>query len=90
MARHTREQLHPPQVFLLVALSIAMDQPWLRPPAAGKSEALVHWGRTWAEVPCLKDHIVGFGHMECSRLMGSGSSGRIVLVAVCLEATVHR
>lgn len=90
MVLHTREQLHHPQVFLLVAISLAMDQLWFRPPEAGKSEALVHLGRTLEEVPCLKDHIVGLGCMDCNMRKDFGSLGRIVLVAVCLGATGHR
>jgi hypothetical protein len=67
-----------------------MDRLCLRRPEAGKSEALVHWGHTWEEVPRLKDHIAGFGGMDCSRRTGSGSSGHILLVALCSEATMHR
>jgi hypothetical protein len=76
------------QVFLLVPISIVKDQPLLLQQVVDKLGALVHLGRT-LEVACFADRIVGFVGMNCSTRRDSDSWGRILLVAVCSEATTH-
>jgi len=84
---HKKEQLrHSLQVFLSVPISIAKDQPLLRPPVVDTSGALVHWGHTLVVVACFADHIVLPVGIGCSRQKDFGSWGRILLVVVYLEA----
>jgi hypothetical protein len=90
VVHHKKEQTrHSPQVFLLVLISTARDQPLSLRRVVDMWEALGRSGRTLVEVACFADHIVcpvGIGY---SRRKDFGSWGRILLVAVYLEATAY-